>query len=350
MELYRALVKSPDKKYFRKVAEVFGRKNKTLKWFYWIGLIITLIAGPVFAFISYYCHFSEWIIFYPLGIYFLIYYYFAPVSFGNRLYKSQSKKNLNKDTTYCFSDSEIKITTVDMTTSLSYSGIEDFYETDEIYCLFVNKSFAYTIPKNAVENLCGYDFKTFIQNKIGKPAVYVKKKSTGKSTAKLFGIMTAGIILICIAFGLAEYILTENPKTFTFEDYSITLDQSFYDWQENDDTELALTNDLVYFTLEKYSDDDLYRAFFRKDVSIEDFAGDYKKEYKADMLKINEFTYYLTFSDSYDDYDYYNAMCIQQIDGVFWVSQLFCDKSHEIDYAQSFLKWFSSIKYKAENI
>lgn len=43
---------------------------------------------------------------------------------------------------------------------------------------------------------------------------------------------------------------------------------------------------------------------------------------------------------------YYNLVCVQQIDDIYWVTQIYCEKYLEEDNADKFEGWISSIKHK----
>ena len=99
MELFKATV-MPNKKIFRKAADAFAHKMKSMNALLIVGLIICFVIGPVLTYLSNIRHINDFILVPTLGIILIAYYFLAPVYIGNSLFKSQSKKNLNKEVTY----------------------------------------------------------------------------------------------------------------------------------------------------------------------------------------------------------------------------------------------------------
>lgn len=346
MDFFKATVR-PDKKLFREAGDAFAQSNKRLKFLLIWGLVICLIVGPVLTYFCRLTHYGGLFVIPTLGIILIFYYYFSPKSLGNQMYKSQSKKNLTKETTYYFSDSDFRAETVDASSVASYSAIEALYETDGLYCLYVNKTSAFLIPKNCIENpLC--DPKTFLESKVGQKFIFVKKKSAGKAAAKIIGIFAAGIILTLAAFIVADFQLDE-PQTFSYEDYSVTLDKHFVEWEENQIDDYSLTSDDVTFLLDKYTQKDAKYAFDSQDINVEKIVNVFSEE--VDMLdkkQTNRYNYIIKYNDEYEGVRYYNAVCIQQVGRDYWITQLYCEGSLREDYEELFDKWISSIKYGAE--
>ncbi len=279
-----------------------------------------------------------------IGIFFLVYYFCAPSTVGRALYKAQSKKNLIQQTYYTFTDDEIRVSTSDSSSVYNYSAIEELYETDEIYCLYFNKTSAFVIPKKCIENpLC--DVKMFLQSKVGKDFIFVKRKSDGKTAAKVLGVSAAFVAVTFLA-ALAGDLSLYKPKTFTYEDYSITLDKHFYEW-DNSDCDYGLTTSDLSFALTKFTQEDV-DYFVRKDnTDLEEFTRSYAEDSEVkEFKKLTPSTCYIAFYDEYEGYEYYNTVCIKQVDGEYWVSHFFTDRSMEEDYALDMKNWISSIEIK----
>ena len=345
MEFFRATV-IPDKKLFRQAGDVFAHKIKLWKVFFIIGIIMCFVLAPVLTYFSIINHSNDFIIIPTLGYLSIIYYYYAPAYTGRALYKSQSKKNLTKEETYSFNENNFIITTIESSSTYNYSAIEELYETDDLICLYFNKASAFIIPKkNIVNPQC--DVRMFLESKSGKKFTFIKKKSTGKAIAKTIAIILSSAFISLFALGTAESNL-EKPKEFTFGDYSITADGHFYEDKSSTNNDYVLMSSYVSLSVDKYTQEDINYALGKDNPSLEEIA---KSICENDIIKSakqnNHYTYTVTFYDNADGFDYYNLIYVQQIDDVYWVTQLNCDKSLENDYAEKFEKWVSSIRYKS---
>lgn len=344
MELFRATV-MPDKKLYRKAGDALFHKTKSVRAFLISGLIICLVVGPLLTYISYINHFEDVFIVPTLGIIFIIYYFFAPSYMGKALFKSQSKKNLAKETTYSFTENEIRVSTVDSSSVYNYSAIEELYETDELICLYFNKQSAFIIPKDRIENpLC--DVRMFLESRVGKKVNYVKKVSTGKSIAKTFAVLAASIVLTILSAGVADLVL-EEPQTFSYKNYSITLDNHFYEDGDFANHSYTLFASDATMTVDDYSQKDIDYALDKENSSLEELAKSYCEGNRVkNVKKINHYTYDITFYDNVDGIDYYNIVSVQQIEDIYWVTQIYCEKILENDYKDKFEDWISSINFK----
>lgn len=345
MELFRATV-MPDKKLYRQAGDAFAHKMKMWKVFFIIGIIMCFVLAPVLTYFSIVNHSNDFIIMPTLGYLSIFYYYYAPAYMGRSLYKSQSKKNLTKEVNYSFNENNFLITTIESSSTYNYSAIEELYETDDLICLYFNKASAFIIPKKDIVNpRC--DVRMFLESKSGKKFTSIKKQSTGKAVAKTIVIILSSALLSFLALGLAESNLDE-PKEFTFGDYSITADGHFYEDESSTNNDYVLTSDYVSLSVDKYSQADINSALEKANPSLEEIAksicdGDIIKSAKQN----NHYTYTVTFYDNVDGFDYYNLIYVQQIDDTYWITQLNCEKSLENDYAEKFEKWVSSIRYKS---
>lgn len=344
MELFKATV-MPNKKIFRKAADAFAHKMKSMNTLLIVGLIICFVIGPVLTYLSNIRHINDFILVPTLGIILVAYYFLAPVYIGNSLFKSQSKKNLNKEVTYSFTENELKVSTIDSSAIYNYSAIEELYETDDLICLYLNKSAAFIIPKSTIENPC-CDVRMFLESKVGKKFVYVKNKSTGKAVAKIFAVFVASLVASILSMTLADIKLDE-PQTFSYEDYSITADKHLYEWEEKTNSSYSLTSSDVTLTVDEYTQENLDYAIEKENASLEELAKSYCEGNQVkNVNKSNPYTYNIAFYDSYEGTDYYNLVCVQQIDDIYWVTQIYCEKYLEEDYADKFEGWISSIKHK----
>lgn len=343
MEFFRATV-MPSKRLFRQAGDAFVHKNKSLKVLFIIGMVMCLVSAPVLTYLSYITHIDK-LYLSPAGIIFIAYYFFGPSYLGNALFRSQSKKNLNKETLYTFHENEFKLSTVDSNVVHNYSAIEELYETNDLICLYINKSAAYIIPKDSIRNpLC--DVRAFLEAKVGKKFVFVKKKSTGAAIAKFIAVIVASIVLSLFASGLSN-VMMDKPQTFSYEDYSITLDQHFYEDDTLAGCDYSIFSSDVTVTVCKYTQEDVDYSVGKENATIEEAAKSYCEDSTIkDSKSLNHYTYAVAFYDSYDSYNYYNLIYIQQINDEYWVTQLYCDKSDEDKYAKKFEDWALSIRMK----
>lgn len=346
MELFKATV-MPNKKLFRKAGDALFHKTKSIRTFLILGLIICLVLGPLLTYFLYINHFEDVIITPTLGIIFIVYYFFAPSYMGQSLFKSQSKKNLAKETVYSFTEDNIKAATIDSSSVYNYSAIEELYETDELICLYINKASALIIPKDKIENpLC--DVRMFLESKVGKKFVYVKRHSTGKSIAKTFAVLAATIVLTVVSAAVADIAL-DKPQTFSYKNYSITLDKHFYEDQSANfggHNYVLYASDITMY-VDNYDQEDLDYVLDTEGAKLEDLAKSYCEESNVqDVKKVNHYTYDITFYDNYENVDYYNIVSVQQIEDSYWVTQIYCEKFSEEDYKDKFEDWISSITFK----
>lgn len=345
MELFRATV-MPDKKLYRQAGDAFAHKMKMWKVFFIIGMIMCFGLAPVLTYFSIINHSNDFIIIPTLGYLSIIYYYYAPAYMGRALYKSQSKKNLTKEETYSFNENNFIITTIESSSTYNYSTIEELYETDDLICLYFNKASAFIIPKKDIVNpRC--DVRMFLESKSGKKFTFIKKKSTGKAVAKTIAIILSSALLSLLALGTAESNL-DKPKEFTFGDYSITADGHFYEDKSSTNNDYVLMSTYVSLSVDKYSQEDINYALGKDNPSLEEIAKSICEDGIIKSAKQNNhYTYTVTFYDNVDGFDYYNLIYVQQIDDIYWVTQLNCDKTLESDYSEKFEKWISSIRYKS---
>ena len=344
MDFFKATVKL-DKKLYRKAGDAFAFKNKTLKILLVLGLIICLVLGPVLTYLCYITHYSDFFIIPTLGIFFVFYYYFAPSILGSALLKSQSKKNLAKETTYYFSDNCFRAETCDSSSVIDYSAVESLLETDELYCLYVNKTSAFIVPKNSIENpLC--DVKMFLESRVGQPFTFVKKKSAGKAAAKIIGIFILSIFLTLLALGIAD-IQLDKPQTFCYENYSITLDRHFTDWEENQNDDYSLASDEVTFILDRYTQRDMNYLYDAENITLQEIIKDFCSDiFVLDRKNDSSDNYIIKYLyDGDDGIKYFNIACFQQIGDDYWVTQICCEEYFKEDYEEKFEKWISTIKY-----
>lgn len=348
MELFKARV-VPDKKLCRRAASAFVHKSKTMKAYLIVGLILSFAFGPILTYFAYINHYIDFIVVPTLGIIFLVVYFLAPVFAGKSIYRSQSKKNLTKEAVYSFTEENFRISTVDSSSIYEYSAIEELYETEDLICLFFNKASAFTIPKESIENpLC--DVRMFLESKVGKKFIYVKNKSTGKAVGKSIGIVVASIAVAMVAWGIADFQLDE-PQTFSYKSYSITADRHLTEWEDNQYNSYSLISSDITLTVDNYTQDDIDYELEKEKASLEDFTKYYCEDGQVKFAKkINHYTYNVSYYDSDDGFDYYNAVCIQQIDGEYWITHIYCDKELEESYSEKFDKWISSITVSPQNV
>lgn len=343
MEFFRATV-MPSKKLFRQAGDAFVHKNKSLKVLFIIGMVMCLVLAPVLTYISYTTHINKLYIS-PVGIIFIAYYFFGPSYLGNALFKSQSKKNLNKETLYTFHENEFRLSTVDSNIVHNYSVIEELYETNDLICLYVNKSAAYIIPKDSITNpLC--DVRAFLEAKVGKKFVFVKKKSTGAAIAKFIAVIIVSVVLSLFASGVSN-VMMDKPQTFSYGEYSITLDKHFYESDEIEGVDYSLISSDATMTVNCYTQEEVDDSLGKENATLEDATKNYCEDsIIKNAKKVNHYTYNVEFYDTYDDVDYYNLVSVQQIDSEYWITHIYCEKYMEEEYAEKFEKWISSIQNK----
>lgn len=344
MDYFKATVK-PDKKLFLKAGDAFAHSNKGLKIRLIVGLIICCVIWPVLTYVCYINHYDEFFVMPTLGIILVFNYFFSPKILGNAMYKSQSKKNLARETTYYFSDNNFRAEGVDTNSTANYSAVEALLETDGLYCLYINKASAIIIPKNSIENpLC--DPKTFLESKVGQPFTFVKKKTAGKAVAKTLGIFALSIFLTLAAGVIGDFYLSK-PQTFSYDNYSVTLDKHFTEWEENREDDYSLTSDEVSFIVDKYTQKDAEYALEDQYVNLEKIVKSFCEDTEIiDTKQVSRNNYLIKYFDESEGIEFYNAACIQQVGDEYWITQLYCEKTHQKDYEEQFDKWISSIKIK----
>lgn len=348
MELFKARV-VPDKKLFRREATAFVHKSKRMKALLIIGLILSFVIGPILTYFAYINHYTDFIVLSTPGLIFLVLYFLAPVYVGRSTHKSRSKNDFVKEIVYSFNENNFSVSTVVSSSVYEYSAIDELYETEEIFYLFINKNAAFIIPKKSIENpLC--DVRMFLESKVGKKFIYVKKKSSGKAVAKSIGIVIASIAVAMVAWGIADFQLDE-PQTFSYKSYSITADRHLTEWEDNYYSSYSLTSSDVTLTVDNYTQEYIDNELQKGNASLEDFTKYYCEDGQVKSAKkINHYTYNVSYYDSDDGFDYYNAVCIQQIDDEYWITHIYCDKDLEESYSEKFDKWISSITISPQNV
>ncbi|MCQ2484528.1 MAG: YcxB family protein [Clostridia bacterium] len=343
MDYIKATIKL-DKKLFRKAGDALAYKNKKLKIRLIIGLIICFVIAPLLTYFCYLKQYDEIFVMPTLGIILIFSYYFYPKILGDTLYKAQSKEIPKKETTCYFSEDDFRVETVDTNSVIKYSAVVKLLETDDLYLIYITRTSAFIIPKNCIENsIC--DVKMFLESKVGKQFTFVKNKSTGKAVAKIIGIVILSLLLTFLAYGIADKQL-DAPQTFYHENYSVTLDKHFAEWEENQMDDYSLASDEATLIVDKYNQEDAEYVFDDQNVNLEKIIDNFCEDVEMISTKqVNRNHYIIKYFDEYEGIKFYNTVCIQQVGDEYWITQLYCEKSLKEDYEQKFDTWISSIKY-----
>ena len=141
--------------------------------------------------------------------------------------------------------------------------------------------------------------------------------------------------------------MMDKPQTFSYGEYSITLDKHFYESDEIEGVDYSLISSDATMTVNCYTQEEVNDSLGKENATLEDATKNYCEDsIIKNAKKVNHYTYNVEFYDTYDDVDYYNLVNVQQIDSEYWITHIYCEKYMEEEYAEKFEKWISSIQNK----
>lgn len=222
----------------------------------------------------------------------------------------------------------------------------DAIETDGNFCLFEGPSKMILIPKNSIAEGDITQFRGFLEEKLGKPVLYVYLKK-GIRRPLLFSILISVAALfvtfICLVGG---FVYRDIDRVYDFDDYSITLANGFEFTDVYESNEFnAYYNDAVSVSSYFYSNGEL-TDYYGDVPSIESYAkgimesSDY--EFSAiEYERLENGAYCVRYR--YKDYDwYYCDAYVKAPDGIWYFS--FCCNGSDCDqYGERLKEWAESI-------
>ncbi len=265
--------------------------------------------------------------------------------------KAQGKASLSPSK-ITFSDEGINFQSEFENSTLNYSVYEKIVETEEAFYLFLGKNQANIVGKEEFVFGTIEDFRTFIAEKTGKKVgfVSVAKKSV---TRAIVATVVASALAIGTMFG-ANFIKNKNQsvgKTFSVENYSITLTQSF---EEQTNTEAFLT---VYSESKKIS---VY-VYYYSNEELEEYQG-VKLENSAEVAQwlieswtssVNEVARNISSTETHieseedkEGFTYYYYDSVLQVEGGFWHTEFATPIGLKDDYRDDFIEWLKTVEIK----
>ena len=222
----------------------------------------------------------------------------------------------------------------------------DAIETDGNFCLFEGPSKMILIPKNSITEGDIPQFKGFLEEKLGKPVMYVYLKK-GIRRPLLFSILISVaaffMAFICLVGG---FVYRDLDRVYDFNDYSITLTNGFEFTDIYESNEFnAYYNDAVSVSSYFYSNNEI-TEYYGNMPTLEQYAKDMIESSSYEITdvkhrKLKNDAYYVTYK--YEDYDgYYCGAYVKASDGI-WYFTFYCDESDRDQYEERFKEWAESI-------
>ena len=270
---------------------------------------------------------------------------FFPEINGNGTYAAARSGSLPD--TFVFTDEQIQTSSPITSSNVAYAAIVDAAETDRIFALYVNRQSALVLPKNSIAPDEADQFRTFLEEKLGKPVR--RFPANNKKRFFYLGAMLAlAVALIAGAIFLRNW-RNNRPQTFTTGAYSISLPQYFT--EETPDTEngwlLEVSSHFVYVSVFNETDGELLDAGYSPAMSTSAYLEGILEFYDVTpetIVTTDSGIAYCFATGEFDGTTYCYCYAVQHGADAFWCTELFTTAALRSEYESLFLDWIQTIR------
>lgn len=281
---------------------------------------------------------------------FLIFFYLY--LFFGRIVGYFARKNLHpalRDIaqTYSFDDEGYHTVSALDASAIRYPAIVKIMETETMFALYINKASAHLIKKSDFTLGTSETFRPYIVERTGKPVLQFRCR---RSRMGQWVILAASLLIVIAAIlsaFLVQFNTANTPKTFTADEFSITLTEQFQTSDRHQDCVLCVTNHevFVYTTFESKADVAL-------SMGVEPQPQEYAYYHIDHISSIDRLSFdqvdggslFATYVLHAQNGDYYFFDAIRETDNGFWTTRFYCYDHHREKYENAFYQWARTVK------
>lgn len=224
-------------------------------------------------------------------------------------------------------------------TTVAYPQIAKVYETKNLFFLMLSSRIGFMLEKQGFEGTTADEFGQFIRGRAkGEGQIALKKRKW-----KVAFIVVA-ILMVCLAIGFAfgylgDAIKERIPRIFSQGNYSIRLTSAFI--EEDDEW---VSPDVTVYNIHETVEDlkDTGSTFESAAAYLQAINESF--DINSEVTSISDSRAWTTYTDKYEENEYFNYACVIMSYGDFWYTEFYCLEKNADRYKPLFDKWAQTIK------
>lgn len=258
------------------------------------------------------------------------------------MYHNFNTKLRDTEMTYRFGDDGFEIVERLGSSRSSYEAITTAAESDRAYLLMTAGNAGLLLPKSGFRQGSPEEFRSFLEEKTGKPVPYYKLRRGRIRPWIVFAVSVLWLIAVQIGVKTVKKRLDSIPVRMSAAGFSIELPQDF---RLDSDTEFDFTahNREVYIWAGQQAIQEEATASEMGQLLYERL----EESQDPKLETLSDGTVCVTFTSTVEGEAYYYCDALVQTEDAFWVAEFICSAELQEDYAQVFFQWAQTIEVQS---
>ncbi len=328
-----------NKQYYREFGYLHTRRSKA-----WTVILVCVIIMMIACVIGAYFRDPQVIVLLIGAVFYYLYWLLNDRYCGWLSYRRRNKRNDETPIHAVLTEEGVHTDTATGNGTTFYNAIIDVMESESLFALYISKSSAVLLPKDALCEGTVEDFRAFLTEKVGT-VHYVKPPKRRRLLGILLGVVFAAAMIGAV---LLHSYLDNRLVDYRNGSYSIRLPSKFT--QTEDGYDFSAYTDSVYIYTYSESQEELHSYGIYGLDTVTDYAEDFVTYYmeEPEFRTLENGAVCVTYTTEFDDITAYYCDAIVLSDGRFWVTEFSCMESQKEEYAERFLTWAATIQIAKE--